>query len=210
MSPTEIAEILLNKKAVQISTNPPFTWTSGLRSPLYCDNRLLISFPEEREKIINAFIEIITENKIEFDVIGGTATAAIPWASFLAMKLRKPLVYIRPKPKEYGAGKQVEGTMERGSRVLIVEDLISTGGSSLRSAEACYKEYNATCVGVLAIFSYELEKAKQEFTSKKIPLFTLSNIASLLLVAEEKKYITPEQKNDIVQWKQNPETWLKK
>jgi orotidine-5'-phosphate decarboxylase len=210
MSPIEIAKILLKKKAVQISTNPPFTWTSGLLSPLYCDNRLLISFPFEREKIVDTFVEVIKENKIEFDVVGGTATAAIPWASFLAMKLSKPLVYIRPKPKEYGAGKQVEGTMPIGSRVLIVEDLISTGGSSIRSAEACHKEYNASCVGVLAIFSYELEKAKQEFTSKNIPLFTLSNIESLLLVAEEKKYITPEQNDNILRWRQNPEMWSQK
>lgn len=210
MSPKEIAAILLEKKAVQISTNPPFTWTSGLKSPLYCDNRLLISFPFEREKIVDTFVEIIKEKNLVFDVIGGTATAAIPWASFLAMKLNKPLVYIRPKPKEYGAGKQVEGTMPIGSRVLIVEDLISTGGSSIRSAEACHKEYNATCVGVLAIFSYELQKAKQEFTLKNIPLFTLSNIASLLTVAEENNFISPEQNADILHWKQNPEVWFQK
>ena len=127
----EIAQILLEKQAVKISTDPPFTWTSGMKSPIYCDNRLLISYPEERKKILEGFKNLIAENNLEFDVIGGTATAAIPWAAFLAFDLDKPMVYIRPKPKGHGAGRRVEGTMEKGSRVLIVEDLISTGGSSI-------------------------------------------------------------------------------
>lgn len=207
MTPQEIASILLNIKAVTLSTNPPYTWTSGIKAPIYCDNRLLISYPEERAKIIAGFEKLIEENNLEFDVIGGTATAAIPWASFLAMKLNKPLVYIRPKPKDYGAGKQVEGTMPKGARVLIVEDLISTGGSSIRSGEACEREFDAKVVAVIAIFNYEMEKSKQEFSTKNIPLFTLSNFSTLIQVATEQNYLKPEDKENVLQWSKDPEHW---
>ncbi len=126
----EIAKILLEKNAVKISTDPPFVWTSGLKSPIYCDNRLLVSYIDSRKKIITGFKKLIEDQNLEFDVIAGTATAAITWAAFLAAELDKPMVYVRPKPKGHGTGKQVEGTMSDGSRVLIVEDLFSTGGSS--------------------------------------------------------------------------------
>lgn len=207
MSPQEVANALTTIEAFKFSLYPPFTWTSGLKAPVYCDNRLLFSYPEHREKIIQGFEEIIQQNNLEFDVIGGTATAAIPWASFLALRLNKPLVYIRPKPKEFAAKKQVEGTMKQNSRILIVEDLISTGGSSLRSGEACVKEYNAQFVAVIAIMTYEMQKSAQEFAEKNIPLFTLCNLTTLLNIAIENQSIKPEEKEHILRWSKDPEHW---
>ncbi len=198
-----IAQILLEKEAVRISTNPPFTWTSGIVGPIYCDNRLLISYPEARHEIIEGFKSIIQEKGLEFDVIGGTATAAIPWASFLAHELDKPMVYIRPKPKGHGAGKQVEGTMKKGARVLIVEDLFSTGGSSIRSAEACQREYDAEIVAALGIFTYEFEKAKNGFAEAGIDYYPLSNFSTLVQELD----VSDDQKQLITQFSADPAGW---
>src|SRR3989344_4854605 len=124
MSPEEkIAKILLDAKAVKVKVDPPFVWNTGLLAPVYCDNRLMISYPKERQIIVEGLKELIVKNNFEFDVIAGTATAGIPWASFLALELNKPMVYVRAQPKDYGASKQVEGFMPTGARVLIVEDL---------------------------------------------------------------------------------------
>ncbi len=206
----EIAHILLNVKAVTLSTNPPYTWSSGIKAPIYCDNRMLISFPAERKKVVEGFKKLVAENHLEFDVIGGTALAAVPWAAFLAYELNKPMVYIRPEPKAHGKGKQVEGVMESGAHVLIVEDLISTGGSSLKSAAACSKEYNARITDVLAIFNYEMTAAKTAFAEKNINLHTLSNFSTLVAVAEQEKYLTLEEKNQALSWSADPEHWWSK
>lgn len=200
----DIARLLLANKAVKVSTNPPFTWASGIKSPIYCDNRLLISDPTAVRKIVDGFKTLIEKEKLEFDVIGGTATAAIPWAAFLAYELGKPMIYIRPKPKDHGAGKQVEGTMVGGARVLIVEDLISTGGSSVASAEACVREYDAKIVGIAAIFSYGFAKAQKTLADSGIPAFSLSNFAALLneltLADAEKKMILAFAEDPAVWW----------
>ena len=203
----KIAHILLDTKAVMLNTNPPFTWTSGIKSPIYCDNRLLISYPDERGQIIAGMKQLVADNNLQFDVVGGTATAAIPWAAFLAYELGKPMVYIRPEPKAHGAGKQVEGRMDRGARVLIVEDLISTGGSSLRSAQACEREYGAKAVGIMAIFTYEMNKAKVAFAAAGIPQYTLSNFSTLIDVATTQNYLQPEQKASVLEWSHDPEHW---
>lgn len=202
-----IANVLLTVQAVRLSTNPPFTWTSGIKAPIYCDNRLLISYPKERQQIIEGFKQLIAENNLTFDVIGGTATAAIPWAAFLAHELNLPMVYIRPEPKKHGAGKQVEGTMKPGARVLIVEDLISTGGSSIRSADACVREYNASIVGIMAIFTYEMRQAKNASQERSIPFFTLSDFSTLVDVATEKNFLAPADKTAVLTWSEQPETW---
>ncbi len=199
----KIAKILLEKKAVKISTDPPFIWTSGIKSPIYCDNRLLISYPKERSIIIDEFKNLITENNLKFDVIGGTATAAIPWAAFLATKLNAPMIYIRPKPKGHGAGKQVEGIMNKGDRVLIVEDLISTGGSSIKSAQACEHEYDASIVGTIAIFTYGFEKTKQAFADAKMPAYTLTSFESLVEVLD----ISDQEKELVLNFSKDPEKW---
>ena len=198
-----IAKILLEKQAVKISANPPFTWTSGMKSPIYCDNRLLISYPDARKKILEGYENLITENNLTFDVIGGTATAAIPWAAFLAQKLDKPMVYIRPKPKGHGAGKQVEGTMEKKSRVLIIEDLFSTGGSAVRSAEACQREFDAEIAGALAIFSYGFSKTEENFDNAQIPFFSMSDFETLV----EELDISDDEKKMITSFSKNPPEW---
>ncbi len=157
--------------------------------------------------VVDGFKKLVQEKKLEFDVIGGTAMAAVPWASFLAYELNKPMVYIRPEPKDHGKGKQVEGMMPNGAHVLIVEDLISTGGSSLKSAAACLKEYNANVTDVLAIFNYEMTKAKDAFTNAGITLHTLSNFSTLINVAEQEKYLSNEEKNQAMSWSADPENW---
>ncbi len=203
----EIAKILLKIKAVTVSTNPPYTWASGMKAPIYCDNRLIISFPEERKKVIMAFKKLVEERGIQFDIIGGTAMAAVPWASFLAYELNKPMVYIRPEPKAHGKGKQVEGFMKPGSKVLIVEDLISSGGSSLKSAAACQREHNATVTNVIAIFNYQMNQAKQAFTAANIMLDTLSNFSTLIDVATTENYLKPTEKKQALSWSADPENW---
>jgi orotate phosphoribosyltransferase len=202
-----IAKMLLNIKAVKVNVNPPLTWNTGLLAPIYCDNRLLISYPKERSLIIKGLKELIARNNLQFDVIAGTATAGIPWASFLAIELDKPMVYVRAQPKDYGATKQVEGFMPAGSRILVVEDLISTGRSSLTSVMACQKEYNAQVVGVLAIFDYQMQIAKKSFTDAKIPLITLSNFSTLIQVAAKENYLNEEEKQSALSWGTNPEAW---
>ncbi|OGH93771.1 MAG: orotate phosphoribosyltransferase [Candidatus Magasanikbacteria bacterium RIFOXYD2_FULL_41_14] len=203
----EVANILLEVKAVTLSVDPPYTWTSGIKAPIYCDNRLLISYPDERNKIIKFFIDLILQKKLEFDIIAGTATAGIPWAAFLANELNKPMVYVRPQPKGHGRGQMVEGTMPKNSRVLIVEDLISTGGSSLRSAQACQDEYDAIVVGVLAIFNYQMNKSKISFEQANIPLYNLSDFTTLIETASKNDYLKPEDKEIAMKWNKDPETW---
>jgi len=202
-----IAKNLLNIKAVKVSVNPPFKWNTGLLAPIYSDNRLTISYPKERRFILEEFKKVIKENNLDFDVIAGTATAAIPWASFLAWELDKPMVYVRAQPKDYGAQKQVEGTMPIGSRVLIVEDLISTGRSSLSSSAACKREFDANVVGVLAIFDYEMQKAKKAFGEANIIFYALSNFSTLIKVATENNYLTDEEKESALSWSKDPEAW---
>ena len=202
-TPESIAQLLLQKKAVKISAEPPFTWTSGIKSPIYCDNRLLISFPEARKTVVEGFKNIITQNNLEFDVLGGTATAAIPWAAFLAQALDMPMVYIRPKPKGHGAGKQVEGTMKKGSRVLIVEDLFATGGSSIRSAEACVREFEAEIVGAMAIFTYGFDAATNGFKEAGIKTYTLSGFQTLV----DQLDVSDEEKSMILDFAEDPQGW---
>ena|SRR3989344_4414680 len=202
-----IAKNLLAIKAVKVSVNPPFTWNTGLLAPIYCDNRLTISYPKERRLIIEEFKNVIKKNNFEFDVIAGTATAAIPWASFLALELDKPMVYVRAQPKDYGAQKQVEGTMPQGSRVLIVEDLISTGRSSLSSAAACLREYDAKVIAVLAIFNYEMEKAKKAFADANVNFFALSNFSTLITLASQENYLNDEEKENALSWSKDPDAW---
>lgn len=204
-----IAKMLLDIKAVKVSVSPPFTWNTGLLAPIYCDNRLVISYPKERSLVTEGFKNLIEKNNLEFDVFAGTATAGIPWASFLAAELNKPMVYVRAQPKDYGKAKQVEGFMPNGARVLIVEDLISTGRSSLTSAKACQREYGAQIVAVIAIFDYQMELAKQSFVDANINLLALSNFSSLVKVAAEQSYLTKEEKDNALSWGANPEAWHK-
>jgi orotate phosphoribosyltransferase len=173
-----IAKALLDNEAVKISLEKPFAWTSGISSPIYCDNRLLISSLSARNLILDKFIEKISLENWQPEVIAGTATAGIPWAAFLAERMQLPMVYIRPKPKAHGSGKQVEGTMKQGAKVLIIEDLFSTGNSSIVSAKACQREFDAEIISIGAIFSYGFPACKENFEVANSPYFSLENFSN--------------------------------
>lgn len=203
----EIAKILLEVNAVNLRPNQPFTFTSGIKSPIYCDNRLLISHPKKRNIIIKAFLNILKEK--EFDILAGTATAGIPWCAWLAQKVSKPMIYVRGKAKEHGKENLIEGKIEKGKKVIVVEDLISTGGSSIDAVEAV-REAGGIVEDCIAIFTYQLEKAINKFNEAKCNLITLTNFSTLVEVAVENKYIKPEEKLMILSWNKDPENWANK
>jgi len=204
-----VASVLLDIKAVTLSPNKPYTWASGIKSPIYCDNRLLISYPDKRTVIRDAFIETIKENDIEFDIIAGTSTSGIPHAAWLADKLNKPMIYVKKKAKDYGQQKLIEGVLEKGQKVLIIEDLISTGGSSLAVVEAV-RDAGGIVTHCLAIFTYQLDKATAKFKDADCTALTLSNFSTLVKQAERLKYITEQEKNTVLEWSTMPDDWAKK
>ena len=201
-----ISEALLETNAVQLNVKNPFTFVSGIKSPIYCDNRYIIGFPKHRKIIVNAFIDIL-KNK-DFDIIAGTATAGIPWASFIANELDKPLCYIRAEKKEHGKGKQIEGAECKGKKLILIEDLISTGLSSIKALEAA-KEEGAIGLEIISIFSYEFEKASKNFENAKIKFSSLSDFSTLIKIAKDKKFISEEDFQIAVEWNKNPEEWQK-
>jgi len=202
-----ICSHLLDHQAVRISLDPPFTWTSGIKSPVYCDNRLMTSFPEARNEIVEGFVQKIAELGLEPEAIGGTATAGISWASFVAQRLNLPMFYVRSKPKGHGAGKQVEGFVPEHSKILIVEDLISTGGSSIKSAEACKREFNADVLGVMAIFTYELTAAEKNFAEANITAYPLATFPELLAEMKSRGDISEEQEQIVLKFREDPPAW---
>ncbi|MGX7231607.1 orotate phosphoribosyltransferase [Enterococcus italicus] len=202
-----IAHELLAIKAVFLNPEEPFTWASGMKSPIYCDNRLTMSYPAVRKKIAKGLAEKIKATFPDVQVIAGTATAGIPHAAWVAELLDLPMVYIRSKPKDHGKGNQIEGRITPGQKMVVIEDLISTGGSVLEACAAAENE-GANMLGVAAIFTYELPKGKENFENATTPLVTLTNYSTLINVAQEEAYIRPEQKDLLSKWKENPENWL--
>lgn len=203
-----IAEHLLNIGAVELRPNDPFTWTSGIKSPIYCDNRLTISYPEVREDLADGFVELIKAHYPDVEVIAGTATAGIPHAAWVAQKLGFPLIYVRSKPKGYGKGSQIEGRMLDGQKVVVIEDLISTGGSSINAAKAVEAE-GGNVLGVCAIFTYQLPKAEQAFTEAGVAYHTLSNYTALIEVAKSRETITAQDAQVLAEWRKDPENYYK-
>jgi orotate phosphoribosyltransferase len=202
----QVAEILLKIKAVTLSPNKPYKFTSGIISPIYCDNRLLMSYPEERLKIRDFFIETIKDNNINFDIIAGTATSGIPHAAWLADKLEKPMIYVRAKAKEHGKENLIEGKLEKGQKVLVIEDLFSTGGSSAFVVKAlqdagCLVEF------CLAIFSYELKQINENFTRLNCTPIALSNFSTLIDIAVKNNYIKEKDKKKVLEWSKDPWKW---
>jgi orotate phosphoribosyltransferase len=202
---SRIAQELLNSKAVKISIDPPFTWASGIKSPIYCDNRILISFPEVREIIVSEFCILL--EKMKPNVIAGTATAAIPWAAFIAHSMKLPMVYVRPEPKGHGAGKQIEGFLEPGKKVVLVEDLISTGGSSINAVNALKNEGKADIQDVIAIVTYEMEKSKNAFTEAGLNLQTLTNFSHILQEVKNQGYLQEDQIQTVSEFSKDPAGW---
>lgn len=200
---SSVAGSLLDIGAVALRPHQPFTWTSGIKSPIYCDNRLTMSYPEIRDMIAESFANLIRTSYPEAEVIAGTATAGIPHAAFVSQKLGLPMVYIRDKAKGHGKENQIEGLIKPGQKVIVIEDLISTGGSSLKAALAV-KEAGAEPLAVLAIFSYQLDKAVNAFKDAGIPLQTLSNYTALTEVAVERGVIKSEDLALLQSWRQDP------
>ncbi|MEK6984321.1 MAG: orotate phosphoribosyltransferase [Nanoarchaeota archaeon] len=205
--PDKISETLLNVNAVMLRTRPPFRWASGILSPIYTDNRILMSYPKEREFIVNSLVLLIKKNKIKLDGFAGTATAGIPWAAWLSQKLRKPMVYVRSETKDHGKENIVEGRIEDGKNYIVVEDLISTGSSSINTINAV-RQKNGIVEHCVAIFTYELEKSKVNFENANVKLLTLTNFTSFVKTALKKKYISKEQLTHIMDWKKHPEGWV--
>ena len=204
----EVAEYLLEIKAVVLNPSEPFTWASGLKSPIYCDNRKTLSYPKVRNFIKTSFADIIDEEFKDCDVIAGVATAGIPHGVLVADVLNKPCVYVRDKAKAHGMENLIEGKIDKGQKVVVIEDLISTGGSSLKAVHAL-RDAGAEVLGLGAIFTYGFDKAVKAFEEASCRFFTLSDYPSLIEVAERQDYIKPADKEMLMQWYQNPEGWKK-
>lgn len=198
----EIAKDLLKIKAVELRPNDYFTWTSGIKSPIYCDNRLTMSYPEIRKKIFKEMCEIINENFNNVDVIAGTATAGIPHAAFVSNELNLPMVYVRDSKKKHGKTNQIEGVINKGDKVVVIEDLISTGKSSINVVKAL-EEAGAEVLGVVAIFSYLIKKSKENFEKENIKLITLTNYDELINEAIDQGYIEKGDFEKLVDWRNN-------
>ncbi|UTA66420.1 MULTISPECIES: orotate phosphoribosyltransferase [Emticicia] len=204
----KIASYLLSTKAVKLSPDQPFQWSSGWNSPIYCDNRVTLSYPEARTFIKKSLAKAIKKHFPEAELIAGVATAGIPQGALVAEALGLPFAYVRPKPKEHGMGNQIEGRIEKGQKVVVIEDLISTGGSSLKAVDAL-RAAGIEVVGMAAIFTYGFKVADQNFADKQVPLVTLSHYNALIDEAIKQNYISAESLESLKKWRRKPETWGK-
>lgn len=200
------AELLLQINAIKLNPENPFTWASGWKSPIYCDNRLILSFPVIRNYVRDEFAKNIEKQFGKPDVIAGVATGAIGIGILVAESLGLPFVYVRPEAKKHGRQNQVEGFLQKGQNVVVVEDLISTGNSSLMAVEALRNE-GANIKGMAAIFTYGFNVAEENFKNAHIDLYTLSNYDNLLDLAVQKQYITEDQQSALQEWSMSPSTW---
>lgn len=200
------AELLLQIKAIKLSPTAPFTWASGWKSPIYCDNRITLSFPAVRVFLKEEIAKIVELEYGKPDVIAGVATGAIAVGVLVAQELGVPFVYVRPEPKKHGRKNLIEGHLERGQNVVVIEDLISTGNSSLQAVNAL-KEHGAVVKGMVAIFSYGFDVATKNFKEKNVNLKTLSNYENLLDQALDSSYITEKELATLKEWRSNPSEW---
>jgi orotate phosphoribosyltransferase len=205
-SAKKIAEYLLQIKAIKLQPSNPFTWASGWKSPIYCDNRKTLSFPEVRSYIRDSFATLITELYPAAEMIAGVATGAISHGALAADKLRLPFIYVRSGAKEHGLGNQIEGYYQKGHKVVVIEDLISTGGSSLNAVRAL-REAGCEVLGMVAIFSYEFQKASDGFRAEGCKLDTLSGYSALIDTAVKTGYITDNEVETLKKWRTDPGNW---
>ena len=205
MENQEIAQNLLKKAAVKLSLDPPFKWASGIFSPIYCDNRLMVSYPAERKVIVDKFVQLIKEKGYEFDLLAAEG-GAIPWASFVAYEMGVPMIYIRKEAKKHGRMNKIEGNLQPGQKVLLIEDLVSTGGSAIRAVESV-REGDGNVVGVVAIFTYELNAAEQNLKEANLEIPTLTNFTTLLEEAKKMDYIGEDMVEKIKLFTEDPKVW---
>jgi orotate phosphoribosyltransferase len=200
------AKFLLQIKAVKLNDENPFTWASGRESPIYCDNRITLSYPEIRTFIRQRFVDVIVEQFGDVDVIAGVATGGIAQGALVAQELGKPFVYVRSEEKKHGLTNQIEGEIESGQSVVVIEDLVSTGKSSLIAVNAL-REKGCNVKGMVAIFTYNLAVAKKNFEDADVVLRTLTNYDRLIEVAKEEEYIKASAMDSLAKWRENPEKW---
>lgn len=202
----KLAKSLMDIKAVLLRPQEPFTWASGWHSPIYCDNRRILSHPELRAQVAQWLADKAMELYPEAEVVAGVATGAIAHGVLAADRMKKPFVYVRPKPKDHGTGSQIEGELAPGKKVVVIEDLISTGMSSLAAVKAL-RDAGAQVLGMVAIFTYGFDLAAQRFEEDKVRLDTLSNYSALVDVASETGYISSAAKTLLHEWRENPSEW---
>ncbi len=202
----EIARQLLAANAVKLRPADPFTWSSGWKSPIYCDNRITLSYPDTRTFIKNALAEAIRDRFPAVEILAGVATAGIAQGALVADVLNLPYCYVRPEPKKHGMGNQIEGRFERGQRVVVIEDLISTGGSSLKVVEAL-RQAGAEVLGMAAIFTYGFAVAADNFANAGVELICLSDYNTLIQEAQTLDYVSADQLASLARWRENPADW---
>ncbi|MEP6584143.1 MAG: orotate phosphoribosyltransferase [Ginsengibacter sp.] len=201
-----VAEKLLQINAIKLSVSNPFIWASGWKSPIYCDNRKALSFPDARDFIKSEMCDAVLGLYRSIDLIAGVATAGIPWGAMVADQLKLPFIYVRPKPKEHGLANQIEGFYQSGKTVVLIEDLISTGKSSLQVAEVL-RTAELNIKGLISIFNYGFDKAKSSFDSMSISFQSLTDYETLILKAIEKNIISEDDQNALLNWRKDPENW---
>ena len=203
---SKIANYLLQIKAIKLETEKPFQWSSGIYSPIYCDNRIVLSFPKIRKLICDCFVEIIKKKYSDTELVAGVATGGIGMGMLIAEKLDLPFVYVRPQAKKHGRKNQIEGLIEKNIKAIVIEDLISTGKSSLNAVDALKKQ-KVNVIGLISLFSYELEDAKKNISKSGLNYCSLSNFSDLIKIALSTNYIDTKQKEEIFKWRVNPQKW---
>lgn len=204
----KVAESLLQIKAIKLNPTNHFTWASGWYSPIYCDNRKILSYPAVRKQVYEAFADLIAEKYPEAEVLAGVATGAIAHGVLVAEKMGKPFIYVRSAPKSHGLTNQVEGEVKPGAKVVVIEDLVSTGGSSLSAVDAL-KKAGCDVLGMVAIFTYGFPTAEQNFTNAGVKLDTLSNYNTMIEMAIEQGYVHPDELETLKEWRRDPASWKK-
>jgi orotate phosphoribosyltransferase len=201
-----VAEKLLQINAIKLSLDKPFTWASGWKSPIYCDNRKILSFPFIRDFIKSEMCNVIFESFAEADLLAGVATAGIPWGAMAADQLKLPYIYVRPKPKEHGLGNQIEGFYEKGMKAVVIEDLISTGKSSLEVINVLIKS-GLQVHGLVSIFNYGFKEADEGFKQANITYKSLTDYDTLIALAIEKGIVSANEEKTLLDWRENPANW---
>jgi orotate phosphoribosyltransferase len=205
---SDVAHMLLKIQAIKLNTEKPFTWSSGWKSPIYCDNRLSLSFPDVRKSIKAGLIAAIKENFFTAESIAGVATAGIPQGALVAEEMNLPFLYVRPKPKDHGMENLIEGKITKGQKVVVIEDLVSTGGSSLKAAQAL-RDAGFQVLGMVSIFNYGFDIATRNFYEADMSLISLSDYSHLLTLALKENYINESQLTSLKAWRVDPANWMK-
>lgn len=201
-----VAEKLLQVQAIRLSVKEPFTWSSGWKSPIYCDNRKVLSFPYIRDFIKSEMCNVLFGQFPDAALLAGVATAGIAWGAMAADQLKLPYIYVRSKPKEHGLGQQIEGYYEKGQPTVVIEDLISTGKSSLQVVDIL-RQAGLEVIGLVSIFNYDFEAGREAFQKAGVPYISLSNYPTLIELALEKKIVSPDEEAVLLNWREDPANW---